>query len=391
MAWKSVVTNAGTALLAEYTSGSHTLYIEGATVASGVIAEANMRIATALVNEQDTASIVSKTKVRNTDGIVAGMKFKVQIGPAATTAYTAHQIGLWARLDDGARTLLVLAQDSDVGVGIPLASESPEFAFAMFLTVAISNTDDLIVNIDRTTYVTMDTMLTALDEKLDKAKVANNLTTEDEGYALDARQGKLLKEAIDEKADASDVYSKNEINDALADKADVNNPSFTGVPRAPTAAAGTNTNQVATTAFVRRAIENHAISLSLTARADAWTDTEPPRVVLVAEGVTDDNAVTVGAGGNITQEQYEAIVKAQLFCTGQATDRLTITCFGRKPEIDLPVSVFIHGAAVETSVVVYEAGGASAEDDNNPVIDSGTSSPEDDSNPIIDGGDASDA
>lgn len=43
----------------------------------------------------------------------------------------------------------------------------------------------------------------------------------------------------------------NNIAVAVATKADIANPTFTGVPAAPTAAAGTNTTQIATTAFVR--------------------------------------------------------------------------------------------------------------------------------------------
>ena len=39
-------------------------------------------------------------------------------------------------------------------------------------------------------------------------------------------------------------------------KADVDSPVFTGTPTAPTAAAGTNTTQVATTEFVKTAISN---------------------------------------------------------------------------------------------------------------------------------------
>jgi len=39
----------------------------------------------------------------------------------------------------------------------------------------------------------------------------------------------------------------------LSTKADINSPTFTGVPAAPTAAAGTNTTQLATTAFVTTA------------------------------------------------------------------------------------------------------------------------------------------
>ena len=40
------------------------------------------------------------------------------------------------------------------------------------------------------------------------------------------------------------------IQTAVATKANLNSPVFTGIPRAPTAAVGTNTTQVATTAFV---------------------------------------------------------------------------------------------------------------------------------------------
>lgn len=40
------------------------------------------------------------------------------------------------------------------------------------------------------------------------------------------------------------------IQTAIATKANLNSPVFTGIPRAPTAAVGTNTTQVATTAFV---------------------------------------------------------------------------------------------------------------------------------------------
>ena len=40
----------------------------------------------------------------------------------------------------------------------------------------------------------------------------------------------------------------------LSSKAPINNPTFTGLPSAPTAASGNNTNQLATTAFVNSAI-----------------------------------------------------------------------------------------------------------------------------------------
>lgn len=48
----------------------------------------------------------------------------------------------------------------------------------------------------------------------------------------------------------------NNIATAVATKADIISPTFTGTPEAPTATAGTNTTQVATTAFVGTAVSN---------------------------------------------------------------------------------------------------------------------------------------
>ena len=46
----------------------------------------------------------------------------------------------------------------------------------------------------------------------------------------------------------------NNIATAVATKSDINSPTFTGTPAAPTASAGTNTTQLATTAFVHNEI-----------------------------------------------------------------------------------------------------------------------------------------
>lgn len=50
----------------------------------------------------------------------------------------------------------------------------------------------------------LNTLLNGMDEtlggKLDVSKIANNLVTTEEGYALDARQGKALSDAVNNKA-----------------------------------------------------------------------------------------------------------------------------------------------------------------------------------------------
>lgn len=52
----------------------------------------------------------------------------------------------------------------------------------------------------------------------------------------------------------TDVYTKTQIDTSLALKANLASPAFTGAPTAPTPAAGTNTTQLANTAFVQAAI-----------------------------------------------------------------------------------------------------------------------------------------
>lgn len=63
---------------------------------------------------------------------------------------------------------------------------------------------------------------------------------------MDNIELKLIKKYIDKKSFSTDI----------SDKADINSPSFTGTPTAPTATTGTNTNQIATTAFVQQTIRN---------------------------------------------------------------------------------------------------------------------------------------
>lgn len=52
----------------------------------------------------------------------------------------------------------------------------------------------------------------------------------------------------------TDVYTKTQVDQALALKANLASPALTGVPTAPTPAAGTNTTQLANTAFVQTAL-----------------------------------------------------------------------------------------------------------------------------------------
>lgn len=83
-------------------------------------------------------------------------------------------------------------------------------------------------------------------------------------------------------------------------KADLASPTFTGTPTAPTAAAGTNTTQVATTAFVATAVSTKANS------ADVYTKTEVDNLVTGAlhyKG-TKANVSALPSTGNKTGDMW---------------------------------------------------------------------------------------
>lgn len=149
MGWMGVITNAGAALLAQWAGGSQTLYITKATVGSGYVAEVNMRGATALQTEKANASIIENKAVG-----FYGRRFRIRVGPAASTAYTAHEIGIWAKLGStGTETLLSLHQDAVDGQSVPTEAASPEFVFDLNTVLGISNDGEIDVNIDTAVYV----------------------------------------------------------------------------------------------------------------------------------------------------------------------------------------------------------------------------------------------
>lgn len=62
---------------------------------------------------------------------------------------------------------------------------------------------------------------------------------------------------------STNPVTSNGVYSELSTKADLNSPSFTGTPVAPTAASSTNTTQLATTAFVQNVISGKQNSITI--------------------------------------------------------------------------------------------------------------------------------
>jgi hypothetical protein len=73
---------------------------------------------------------------------------------------------------------------------------------------------------------------------------------------------------------ATDLVRKSQLDAGLAAKAPVASPALTGTPTAPTASAGTNTSQIATTAYVQQSIAEFGAG----DMAKTVYDSEPDRV-----------------------------------------------------------------------------------------------------------------
>lgn len=72
----------------------------------------------------------------------------------------------------------------------------------------------------------------------------------------------------------------NNIATAVASKADINSPTFTGTPSAPTAAAGTSNTQLASTAFVQTAVNSAVV----TGEIKMWPTASAPAGYLACDG-----------------------------------------------------------------------------------------------------------
>ena len=147
----------------------------------------------------------------------------------------------------------------------------------------------------------------------------------------------VLQTSVRAAASASDtaIASEKAIRTELDLKAPLASPTFTGTPKAPTAATGTNTTQIATTAFVQDAIEYQTITYTATNTAltqsggvCTWSITNPfnnPYVICnVREASTGEEVycnityavstvtIKINSSSNISAGTYRAVIIGQV-------------------------------------------------------------------------------
>ena len=143
----AVVTNAGKELLAQWLGGGE-FVIDSAATGQGTVAASLLMGQTELVSQKQNMSIV---KAENIGG---GRRLQLQLtSEGVTNAYTINQIGIWARLGNGAAKMIAIFQDS-TGISVPTFEQMPDYVFTFYATIQISNNGELVVNVDKSAIVT---------------------------------------------------------------------------------------------------------------------------------------------------------------------------------------------------------------------------------------------
>lgn len=143
---------------------------------------------------------------------------------------------------------------------------------------------------------------------------ATNFTAKD--TLPTGNSGKIVKGAeIDTELSA--------ISNAIASKSDINSPSFTGTPTAPTASSGTNTAQLATTAFVTAAdVTERTSTATLTNKTLTSPTINTPTIAGGSITGITDLAVADGGTGQSSYTNGQLLIGNS---TGNTLTKATLT------------------------------------------------------------------
>ena len=127
------------------------------------------------------------------------------------------------------------------------------------------------------------------------------------------------------------------ISSAIASKANSDSPTFTGSPLAPTATVGSNTTQIANTAYVKTAVDNATATLGTIATQAASnvaitggtiTGTTISGTAVTANSIANTGGWSVTPSGTTLYFAYNGTNKAKLDSSGNLTVVGDITAFG---------------------------------------------------------------
>ena len=88
---------------------------------------------------------------------------------------------------------------------------------------------------------------------------------------------------------------------------------------------------------------NLSVAINAVLLMSAWSDDSPYVQTISVEGLTAEQNGMITIGQNITTEQLEDVVAADMRISDQADGSLTVTAYGDKPTRDIPVTIILLG------------------------------------------------
>ena len=88
---------------------------------------------------------------------------------------------------------------------------------------------------------------------------------------------------------------------------------------------------------------NLSVAINAVLLMSAWSDNSPYIQTISVDSLTADQNGIITIGQNITTEQIEDVVAADMRITDQADGSLTVTAYGDKPTRDIPVTIILLG------------------------------------------------
>lgn len=88
---------------------------------------------------------------------------------------------------------------------------------------------------------------------------------------------------------------------------------------------------------------NLSVAISAVLSMSTWSENAPYSQTISVDGLTEEQNGIITIGQNITTEQIEDVVAADIRISSQADGSLTVTAYGDKPTRDIPVTIILLG------------------------------------------------
>ena len=88
---------------------------------------------------------------------------------------------------------------------------------------------------------------------------------------------------------------------------------------------------------------NLSVAISAVLSMSEWSENAPYSQTISVDGLTEEQNGIITIGQNITTEQIEDAVDADMRISSQADGSLTVTAYGDKPTRDIPVTIILLG------------------------------------------------